>query len=204
MKKQFFTISIFLLFISLTVNAQKTAWGLTASVIYASNGELIEDATNVIDNKGDGGVGFNAGIYGNLNLGLVYIRPKLVYSQTSSSYNLNSGSSENFKLSSLDLPVLVGIKIIKPLSFVVGPAFQYIINSKMESVSFENIQNNITVGLNIGVSIIVSRITIDLLYDRSFTENEANFIDNNTNTEYTLDTRPQQFVVGLSYRFGKK
>jgi len=204
MKKQGLICLVFLLVTVFTVNAQKNGWGGTASLIYASNGSLINESQEIIDSKGEGGVGFNVGVYGNLNLGLVYIRPKLVYSQTSSSYNLGTGMSEDFKLSTLDLPVLVGIKIIKPISFIIGPAFKYVIDSDLEGLSLESIDNDVTVGLNVGVAIIIGRIGIDLIYDRGFSENEASFVDDKTNNEYTLDTRPQQFLVSLSYRFNGK
>jgi len=204
MKKQIILVLLVFLATVFSVNAQKTGWGLTGSLIYASNGKLSEKISGVIDNKGDGGVGFNAGIYGNINLGMVYIRPKLVYSQTSSGYSLDADTaSEKFKLSTLDLPVLVGIKIIKPISIVLGPAFKYIIDSNMEGLSFEDIESDVTAGINVGVAIIIGRIGIDLIYDRGFNQNEASFIDNNTGGSYTLDTRPNQFMLSLSYRLNK-
>ena len=203
MKKQLLICFAFLFATVFTVNAQKNGWGATASLIYASNGDLVADATNTFENKGKGGAGFNVGVYGNLNFGLIYIRPKLVYSQTSSSYDLyEDPSSKKFKLSSIDLPVLVGIKIIKPISLVVGPAFKYIISSDIEDVTFEEIESDVTVGLNVGVAVIIGRIGIDLIYERGFSENEASFIDDQTDG-YTLDTRPQQFLVSLSYRFNE-
>jgi len=204
MKKQLLIYFAFLFATVFTVNAQKNGWGATASLIYASNGDLVADATNTFENKGKGGAGFNVGVYGNLNFGLIYIRPKLVYSQTSSSYDLyEDPSSKKFKLSSIDLPVLVGIKIIKPISLVVGPAFKYIISSDIEDVTFEEIESDVTVGLNVGVAVIIGRIGIDLIYERGFSENEASFIDDQTDDGYTLDTRPQQFLVSLSYRFNE-
>uniref|UniRef100_UPI0040487CEF hypothetical protein n=1 Tax=Flavobacterium sp. TaxID=239 RepID=UPI0040487CEF len=141
---------------------------------------------------------------GNLNLGAVYIRPKLVYTQTNSSYNINNSTSADFRQKSFDLPVLLGIKIIKPISFVIGPAFKYIINSGLESVKYKNIEQEATVGLNIGFAFIIGRIGIDLIYDRGFTKNEATFINNNTTNSFTLDTRPNQFIVSLAYKFGDK
>lgn len=205
MLKQIFISSFLILTTFVSVNAQKTGWGATASLIYASNGDLIEETSGIIDNKGEGGVGFNLGLYGNLNLGLVYIRPKLVYSQSSNSYQVDADSdSDNHKLKTFDLPILVGIKIIKPISFVLGPSFRYIIDSDLEGLSFDSIENEFTVGANIGLALVLGRITVDLIYERSFNENEASFINDNTGNTYTLDTRPQQLLVGISYRFSSK
>lgn len=204
MLKQFL-LGSFLFFISIfSMNAQKTGWGLTGSLIYASTGELVDEVSEIIDSKGKGDTGFNIGFYGNLNLGLVYLRSKLVYSQSNSGYNIDSESGlENFTFKTLDLPVLVGIKIIKPISFVLGPAFKYVINSDLENFSFKTIEDDLTLGVNVGFAIIFGRFTIDLIYDRAFNQNEAIFINDYTNTEYTLDTRPNQFIASLSYRLSK-
>ena len=67
MLKQIFISSFLILTTFVSVNAQKTGWGATVSLIYASNGDLIEETSGIIDNKGEGGVGFNLGLYGNLN-----------------------------------------------------------------------------------------------------------------------------------------
>jgi len=203
MKKQIILVLLVFLATVFSVNAQKTGWGLTGSLVYASNGKLIDEAKNVLDKRGKGGTGFNVGVFGNLNLGAVYIRPKLVYSQTNSNYNIDSSTSSDFRQKSFDLPILVGIKIIKPISFVVGPAFKYIINSGLENVKYKNIEQEATVGLNIGFALIIDRIGIDLIYDRGFSKNEASFINNETNNEYTLDTRPNQFILSISYRLNK-
>jgi hypothetical protein len=203
MKKQIILVLLVFLATVFSVNAQKTGWGLTGSLVYASNGKLIDEAKNVLDKRGKGGTGFNVGVFGNLNLGAVYIRPKLVYSQTNSNYNIDSSTSSDFRQKSFDLPILVGIKIIKPISFVVGPAFKYIINSGLENVKYKNIEQEATVGLNIGFALIIDRIGIDLIYDRGFNQNEASFIDNNTGGSYTLDTRPNQFMLSISYRLNK-
>jgi len=204
MKIQRLTCLVFFLAMVFKMHAQKNGWGATASVIYASNGDLVNEAIHIKNEKGHGGAGFNVGVFGNLNFGPIYLRPKLVYTETSTKYNLSHESSEKFKLKTLDLPILVGIQIIKPISFVVGPAFNYIIDSDLEGLNLKNINNDVTAGLNVGVAIIIGRLGIDLIYERGFSENEASFIDQNivdaTKNKYTLDTRPQQILVSLSYR----
>jgi hypothetical protein len=182
------------------MNAQ-SSWGIKGSVIFNSNGDLIDDATNVIESKGSGGSGFNVGTYGELDLLVIYLRAELLYSQSKSEYEIQSVNTD-FKMSSMDLPVLVGVKI-GPLKLFAGPAFKYIINSDLEGLDYESISSDITVGLNAGIAFQLGRLGIDLTYDRGFNDNEAEFIDG-ANGSFTLDTRPQQFRIGFSYRISKK
>lgn len=199
------TVTLFLVGAVFTMNAQ-THWGIKGSVIFNSNGELIqetgENISNLIENKGDSGSGFNVGAYGEVDLLVVYIRPELLYSQSSSDYLIDNESSE-FKMSSMDLPVLVGLKL-GPIKLFAGPAFRYIISTELEGLEYDDISSDITVGLNAGIAVQLGRLGIDLTYDRAFSDNEADFINDNTNETYTLDTRPQQFKIGVSYRLSKK
>ena len=199
------TIALFLIGATFTMNAQ-SHWGIKGSVIFNSNGELVQETgdniSDLIENKGDSGSGFNVGAYGEIDLLVVYIRPELLYSQSTSDYTINNETSQ-FKMSSMDLPVLVGLKL-GPLKLFAGPAFRYIINTELEGLEYEDINSDVTVGLNAGIAIQLGRLGIDLTYDRAFSDNEADFINENTNETYNLDTRPQQFKIGVSYRLSKK
>ena len=206
MFKKNISLVIFTLAIVLTTNAQ-TAWGVKGSLIYNSNGELVDEVKEVIDSKGKGETGFNIGVYGNLELGPIYIGPELVYTKTSSEYVINpeNGSTESYKMSSIDLPVLVGIRIIGPLNLVAGPAFKFITSNEINGQKSEDLDKNVTVGLNIGAAVQLGRFGIDLIYDRGFSSNEASFIGSNVDiSSFTLDTRQEQIKVGISYRLSDK
>ncbi len=128
-------------------NAQ-SGFGIKAGLSYNSNGELSKFANQtetIIENKGKGKSGYNIGIYGKLSLGPIYLRPELVYTKTTSEYVLNS-ETEDYKIARLDMPVLVGLKLIGPLSIFAGPAFQYTLENEFKGLSYDKIENNFTVG----------------------------------------------------------
>ena len=205
MNKKSSALLVILIITLTSLNAQ-SSWGVKGSLLFNSNGELIDEAGDIIENKGKGESGFNIGVYGRLDLGPIYIRPELVYSQSSSKYTIDSevGTTESYKMSSVDLPVLVGIRIIGPLNLLAGPAFKFITSNKVNGFEYDKIENGVTVGLNIGVSANLGRFGFDVIYDRGINANEADFIGENTTNNFTLDTRQSQIRVGVSYRLSEK
>jgi len=207
MKKKLVLSALLFLSSFYMLNAQ-TGWGIKGSLIYNSNGKLIDESSNIIENKGKGESGFNVGAFAKLDLGPIYLQPELVYSQASSEYVIDSetGTKESYKVTSMDLPILLGIGIIGPLNIYAGPAFQFIINNDFGDLNYQQIENDVTVGLNIGLAVKLGRIEIDARYNRGFSSNEASFIENNIeqSSAFFLDTRPQQIIIGLSYRLSAK
>ncbi len=186
-------------------NAQ-SGFGIKAGLSYNSNGELskfVNQTETIIENKGKGKSGYNVGIYGKLLLGPIYLRPELVYTKTTSEYVLNS-QTEDYKITKLDMPVLVSLKLIGPLSIFAGPAFQYTLENEFKGLSYDEIENNFTVGFNLGASLELGKLGLDVRYERGFNSNEAVFIDTNLpGTSYRLDSRPEQIIFNLSYRLSK-
>jgi len=201
MNKRIALFSIVFLTTLFVVNAQ-SGFGVKAGLSYNSNGEFKDagnDISSFIDNKGKSG--FNVGFYGKLDLGPIYLRPELVYTKTTSEYVYNSNNID-YKVSKLDMPVLVGIKLIGPLNVFAGPAFQYYLDNDLKGLSFNEIENEFSVGLNIGASIELGRLGIDVRYERGLSTNEANWSD--AGETFTLDSRPEQIIFSLSYRLSKE
>ncbi|NLP58296.1 outer membrane beta-barrel protein [Lutibacter sp. B1] len=192
---------VFTLFATIFAAKAQGEYGIKAGISYNSNGdysEIINDTKQAIDDEGDSKSGFHVGVYGKYNLGPLYLRPELVYTKTKSEYN-----NGDLEISKLDVPVLVGFKVFGPLSAFVGPSFQYILDSEFENFNYDEVENDLTVGVNLGVGVEIGRLGIDARYERGFSENEASFINKNiTETpEYRIDSRPEQFILSLSYRF---
>ena len=175
------------------LQAQKgSSFGIKAGLNYNGNGDYFNSVENAFENP-DKNAGFHVGVYGKLG-NRIYVRPELVYTSTTSGYE-----EGDLKIQKLDVPVLVGAKIIGPLHAFVGPSFQYILNSKFDDVTIDDIDNDFTVGFNLGVGVNLGKFGIDLRYERGFTENEISFINSNIiNVNDRVDTRPDQLILSFS------
>lgn len=170
-----------------------SGFGLKGGINYAGNGDYFDSAENAIQSP-DKNIGYHFGVFGKLG-NKVYVRPELVYTSTTSGYNKG-----DLKLNKLDVPVIVGINIIGPLHIFAGPAFQYILNSKFDGVTIDDIENDFTVGLNIGAGVNFGKFGLDVRYERGLSENELNFVNSNIVplNEDRVDTRSNQIILSLS------
>jgi hypothetical protein len=93
---------------------------------------------------------------------------------------------------------LVGLKVVGPLSVFGGPAFQYILDSEFDNISINDVDKDISVGLNFGAAVTFNKFGIDLRYERGFSKNEVTFLSNNSIDTSRLDTRPEQLILSIS------
>lgn len=191
--KTTFLSTVLLLAGVLTFAQSGSGFGIKGGVNYAGNGDFFNSAENAFQSP-DKNVGYHVGIFGKLG-NKVYLRPELVYTSTSSEYD-----EGDLKINKLDVPVLVGLNVIGPLNIFAGPAFEYIINSKFDDVTVDTIENDFTVGLNIGAGVSFGKLGIEVRYERGFSENEINFVNSNilTLNDDRVDTRPNQIILSLS------
>lgn len=199
-------LTVVIAFISFTTFAQKdSGFGIKAGVNYNQNGDLrfqdVQAAGENLISGSDGKIGYHVGIFGKIDFPKFYLKPELVYTKTQSSYNLQN-ADRNYDVSRIDLPVLLGYKIIGPLSIFAGPSLQYFLNQDLQDVELNDLQQDFTVGLQAGIGINLGNIGIDVRYERGFTTNEASFIDSNiTNLDSgRIDSRPSQIIFGLSLK----
>jgi hypothetical protein len=167
------------------------SYGIKAGLNYNANGDYFESIQAASDNP-DRNIGFHIGIFGKLGNDL-YFRPELVYTNTKSDY-----TASDFKMQKIDAPLLVGVKILGPFSLFGGPSFQYILDSEFDGISINDIDNDISVGLNFGAAINFKKFAVDLRYERGFSNNEAQFLSNNNIDTSRIDTRPDQLILSVS------
>lgn len=189
--KQYFLI--FLALLSFGASSQnKLDFGIKAGLNYNANGDYFESTSSNYQSP-DRNIGYHLGIYGKFGNSF-YFRPELVYTKTKSDYD-----AADFSMKKLDAPLLLGIKVLGPLSVFGGPSLQYIIDTDFDGIDINDIESDFTVGINFGVAATFKSFALDLRYERGLSNNEAEFlINNNLANVGRIDTRPDQLILSLS------
>ncbi|MEJ6791354.1 MAG: outer membrane beta-barrel protein [Lacinutrix sp.] len=186
---------IFILAIVPSAIAQNgSGFGIKGGINYNANGDYFNSISNISEDP-TRAIGYHIGVFGKIG-DKIYLKPELMYTKTKSEYNAG-----DFNLQRLDAPVLVGLKVIGPLSVFTGPAFQYILDSDFENARIGNLENDFTVSLNFGIGLNFNSIGIDLRYERGFSDNETTILLNNSTVGIDrLDTRTEQLILSLSVK----
>lgn len=198
--KKTLLVAVFALIGATTLAQSGSGFGIKAGLSYNKNGDLISsvgDGGQDIVEGAKGKAGYHFGFWGKLDFPKIYLRPELVYSKTKSSYDVEGEGSQDYDISKLDMPVLLGYKLIGPLHIFAGPAFQYTLKNDLGDLEVEDVKNDFTVGLNAGVGVNLGNVGLDVRYERGFSENEAEIIDI---PDGRVDSRPSQVIFALSLK----
>ncbi|MFH4966166.1 outer membrane beta-barrel protein [Gaetbulibacter sp. M235] len=191
--KKIFFLALFFVTISAATFAQSASgFGIKAGLNYNANGDYFESIGSNAKHP-DRNVGYHFGLFGKIG-NQIYFKPELIYTRTKSDYD-----SDTFNMQKLDAPMLVGIKVLGPVSVFAGPAFQYILDTEFDGISINDVENDFTVGFNFGIGLNLKKIGVDLRYERGFSKNEATFVGSiGSGVPSRIDTRPDQLILGLS------
>ena len=185
----------FLALLSTTLLQSQFEFGVKGGLNYDSLGDVDYDDFSATDLSAGSKTGYHIGAYGKIDLLLFYLRPEIQFTK------INSGfADKNIGLSKIEAPILLGYKILGPLSVFAGPSFQYILNEDVEGTTLTDIEENFTVGLQIGTRISFGRLGFGVRYERGFTDNDVRILGvNGVDVEGRIDARPNQFIVSASY-----
>jgi len=190
-----------LLMSAMNTYAQDFKYGIKGGLNYGATGEY-ESISRIADDfrgsfeDGEHKTGFHAGVFGQLEILGIFIRPELMYTEMNTEY-----SEFDYKLKKIDAPVLVGIRLLGPLNIKAGPAFQYIIKNDLENTNLTigDVENEISVGYQLGAGVELGRLEFDLRYEGAFQDNEAFGGNLAADRGFTIDSRPSQWILSLSY-----
>ena len=194
-----------LLLSGMTAFGQSSHFGIKGGLNYGSTGPLSGITDRPIN--GDNKVGYHLGLLGHLEFAGIFIQPELVYTRLTTEYGVRSigGSSADYAFSKLDIPLLVGLEILGPLNVKAGPSFQVVLNNDLDDGNIEDPENTFTVGYQLGVGVTLGKLGLDLRYEGAIQDNDANSIVTASDVSaegFTIDSRPSQWILSLSYAFG--
>lgn len=176
-------------------------FGVKAGLNFASVGDLKSYANNGFDSKVDSDTrtGYHIGAWGRVALPIIglYVQPELNYTHLKTEYSNNG----DYILDKIDVPVLAGMKILSVGRIFVGPSFQYLINDDLDINDIKDVKSDdFTVGIQFGAGAQLGKLGIDLRYDTGLNDTESSFVNETTGTNFTVDSRPSQVILGVSYK----
>lgn len=180
----------------------QNGFGVKGGLNYADNGEMtysdITGAGEDILKGGESKMGYHFGVYYQASILGFFLRPELVYTTTKSSYQFNQQEAD-YDVNKIDLPILVGTKVFGPVTVFAGPSLQYILNNDFEGFELGDVEEEFTIGAQLGAGIQFGKFGLDVRYERGLKENEAEFMNLNSGEGLKrVDTRPSQIIFGLS------
>jgi uncharacterized Tic20 family protein len=204
--KQIFSIA--LLGLSVFASAQ-ISLAAKANLIFPTGSPSWKNITNTasaaIDNTGKNNVGFNVGLSLKANLPMAFfLMPELYYTTFKNEFtDPVSNTTFNIKNNRIDLPVLVGHKVLGDmLGVFIGPVASYNLSKEDTFNDFrENARDNFTVGYQFGAQVEIKKLLINARYEGAFSKDQRNFVNRVSGEEIRYDNRPNLFMVGLGYKF---
>jgi len=206
MKKLILTLAFMLIAFQYS-NAQ-ISYGIKAGLNFASPSDVVasDGSTPPIDAN----TSYHVGGFLRVKvpvLGL-YVRPEVVYTSITTSLpipnELGGTVPSDFKLNRIDIPVLIGLKMFGVANAFAGPVFQNVITSDLDATGISELDSeDFSVGMQLGVGFEFWKLGLDVRYETAFSDNVSEFEvpDDSEVLNYQLDNSPDQFILGLSYKF---
>lgn len=200
-----FLISLLtLLILTTTTFSQDFNFGIKGGTNYNFSGDLKElnvlsiDTDDVL-HKAKSIQGYHGGLWVKLGDDF-FVKAELVYTHFKNEFS--DPTLYTIRTNKIDIPVVVGIKILGPLYVFAGPDFQYIVNQDFTENGITESQEtfeNFTTGLHLGVGVAFGRFSLDLRWDKGLTQNSIDIVNEKVaNYNFTVDNRPNQLLLSLS------
>ncbi|MCC7521136.1 MAG: PorT family protein [Flavobacteriaceae bacterium] len=201
MKKAILTLAI--ISSSLMAMAQNTQYGLQGGLNYNFSGDLNELQTvgdNIIHGA-QSSIGYHGGLWLKMNYTDIFLKGEVLYTQ----YKTEFENDEAMTTKKIDVPIVVGMKILGPVYVFAGPDFQYVL---AEDFSLDNTDvefDDFTLGLHLGAGVEFGKVSFDVRWDKGLSGSDSEIVNSEFVAEnFTLDNRPNQIVFSLNIDLSKK
>lgn len=168
--------------------------GVTFNQVYTDAGSLGKNISESYDTK----TGYVVGVWGRFGDKL-YLQPELLLAQKGGTIDIQNVGKVKFSYSNLDVPVLVGFKVLKIFRVNAGPVatFKLSEDQKLKDAlggltSSNDALKNASFGYQMGVGVKILGINLDLRKVGSLSEISALNMSNNQ-----FKDKGWQFTVGF-------
>lgn len=189
------------------IQAQNIQFGIQAGVNYNFSGDLnelnvLETDVDDIYHSAKAVTGYHGGVWAKLNFSEIFIKSELLYTKFENEFTIIN--TENLVTKKIDVPVVLGVKILPPLYVFAGPDFQYILAEDFSVGNTEVTYDDFTTGLHIGVGLEFDRLALDFRWEKGLSESNASITNSEfVNENFSLDNRPNQLILSLHYTLTK-
>ncbi|NNL79475.1 MAG: PorT family protein [Flavobacteriaceae bacterium] len=127
-------------------------------------------------------MGYQLGGYLNVAFGKLFVQPEINYLRAKNRYEFPDQDSK-WNSSRIDIPLLAGYNIYKPVSIYAGPIFNFYNYTKLEGVQVTSFSDGgpdleeSTVNFVIGAMLRWKRFGVDLRYEIGSNETEEELLD---------------------------
>lgn len=195
MKQQFLALSS--LFLCITCSIETQAQQTPAFHIGVKGGtNFTKTSTESSSLEGKYGFGYQAGVMTRLDIGSLYVQGEALFNKRKTSYDTKDGGSAKLTWNAIDLPVVIGYKLVKTDDFNVrvfaGGVYSYAFNNKVSSSQalqegFKNFDKS-NIGVTGGVGVDYKNFTVDLRYETGL-----------SNISKEFKSKPHSFSLGIGY-----
>jgi len=185
-------LAAILLMTASTLKAQNlnVQWGITAGVNMADYSVKALKGQSISYDKVKNDLGWQVGLMASVNIGRLAIEPQTLYVRHST--ELTHGTTKNaLKSNSLDVPLLVSLRLIGPLRVMAGPVFTVLNdNTGLKDLSIDQLRSTCSYALGVEARIL-QKLRLDVRYNGQFKKKETIIGEVGVNT----------FALNIGYYF---
>ena len=143
----------------------RVEWGVVGGI------NIPDYTTNMDKTDVKNKLGWQAGIVTAVNLGAFAIEPQILYVRQGLRIKPEGAKEINLKSNSIDVPVLVSLRLLRPFRFYAGPVFTVMNDCKQKSggdlLDFGRVRPSVSYTVGAGI-VLMRHLLIDLRYNGQF------------------------------------
>ncbi len=178
-------------------------WGVKAGVNYHTSGEITNLGKDIV--KAENRVGWHAGLQASWQVtGRLSIDPELIFSRNSYKLEPSLGTGGVAYLNTVDVPLMLGVKIISPLKIQGGVNINVMTDSgaKGEEPKFRFNASPQTMGYLLGIGVDFGHINITARYNGFFRKSENSVAFNSVQqTDDVMKMQVATWQLGVGFYF---